>query len=520
MASSALLAVPDEHPASSSSAAASLSSSSRRSSFGGKILIRRKSSRRTSVAVARRKSVKLAKDKNTLSRTPSRNTPSIRSVSLEPSSSLAVERTAAPSVFPPRSSSISPSVSPARRKLAYHHPALKRTDSFSSVWSDVSETEDPYALAVEAHQDGGAGFVVPLNFDGNDSEYQHDADYDAVEVYVHEDSDEEERTRERAEEFDFMERDNYYDSADDRRYQSSALLRLKRGESHVKSRRSIALLDGLLHDVEAFTSDVNYAPTLKSQRSRTTTVAREGPEPSLPVDPPAPAASPSIVVDTPSPPETPAPTPMPASTPEFSTTTTHNVASFASESPAAEPSQPSDKHEEIIEPTTPPASTTLEAPISDKNSSSDSAYSSLERRKNSGGSTADAATTRPHSVAVPVTSHAGPSTGAAPTLPPSPAAPAKTSPPPSPNSTSTTLVDEQAAPPTRVSEGLKTASKMPVSQTPAVSPPTAPARRTYRAPDAQPKVAAAKNNNSNLQPEPKKKGLKRFFRRLSKVLHV
>ncbi|KAJ3164347.1 hypothetical protein HDU88_005445 [Geranomyces variabilis] len=521
MASSTLLAVPND-PSSSSS-------SSRRTSFAGKILIRRKSSRRTPVAAARRKSTKVAKDKSTLARNPSRNNrnnnPSLRSFSLEPSSAqnaeqVVDERSAAPPVFNPRSSSISPSVSPARRKLAYHHPALKRTDSFSSVWSDVSDTEDPYAIHVEDYEDGGAVSVGPEGFDDNGSDDQYDAEYDAVEVYVHEDSDDEE-AQDKFEERDLMEPDNYYDSADDRRYQSSALLRLKRGESELKPRRSIMLLDGLLHDVEAFTADENYAPTLKSIRKRTPTVVREEPEPPVAVDLPAPEIAPSIVVDAPSPPATPSPapasTPIPTpATPEATQETATAAAAFSDSSNVKVPEdlpQVIEQHEQDAdEPTTPPANATLTEPSPPcKDSNSDSAYSSLERRKNSGGS----ATTPPAEDAADTTAAIS-----QPKIITATSTPA----PPSPQSASTTLVDEQAAASvaavTPPAKAIATTSAKPTSsQKTAVATSAAPAaKRTYRAPDAQPKAAA--NRNSTLQPEPKKKGLKRFFRRLSKALHV
>ncbi|KAJ3147960.1 hypothetical protein HDU89_005034 [Geranomyces variabilis] len=519
MASSTLLAVPNE---------SSSSASSRRTSFAGKILIRRKSSRRTPVAAARRKSTKVAKDKSTLARNPSRNNrnnnPSLRSFSLEPSSAqnaeqVEDERSAAPPVFNPRSSSISPSVSPARRKLAYHHPALKRTDSFSSVWSDVSDTEDPYAVHVEDYEDGGAVSVGPVGSDGNGSDDQYDAEYDAVEVYVHEDSDDEE-AQDKFEERDLMERDNYYDSADDRRYQSSALLRLKRGESELKPRRSIMLLDGLLHDVEAFTADENYAPTLKSIRKRTPAVVREEPEPPVAVDPPAPEIAPSIVIDAPSPPATPGP--APASTPIPTPTTPETTQETATAAAAcSEPSNvkvPEDlpqlieQHEQPAdEATTPPVNATLTEPSPSKDPNSDSAYSSLERRKNSGGS----ATTPPAEDTADTTAAIS-----QPKIITATGTPA----PPSPQSASTTLVDEQTAASvaavTPPAKATTIASAKPASsQKTAIATSAAPAaKRIYRAPDAQPKTAA--NRNSTLQPEPKKKGLKRFFRRLSKALHV
>ncbi|KAJ3170861.1 hypothetical protein HDU87_008689 [Geranomyces variabilis] len=529
MAASTLLVVPND-PSSSSA-------SSRRTSLAGKILIRRKSSRRTPVAAARRKSTKVAKDKTSLARNPSRtnrnNNPSLRSFSLDPSSAQnadqsADEPSAAPPVYNPRSSSISPSVSPARRKLAYHHPALKRTDSFSSVWSDVSDTEDPYAVHVEDDEDDAAVTVGPLDFDGNNSDDQYDAEYDAVEVYVHENSDDDEEAQDKYEERDFMERDNYYDSADDRRYQSSALLRLKRGETELKPRRSIMLLDGLLHDVEAFTADENYAPTLKSIRRRTPTVVRKEPKPPVEADPPAsaiapqivvdtpPAIAPTIVVDTPSPPPatpivaSPAPTPTPATSEAIPATP---IPAAAITTVPADPPQATQQQEQSDdEPTTPPANVTLTAPSPSTNSNSDSAYSSLERRKNSGG----APTTPPaEDAARTIAANIQPKIVTAISTPA----------PSSPRSTSTTLVDEQATPlVTTVTPSAKTAAtpvaKPASSQKSAVAAPAAPAsQRTYRAPDAQPKGASSKRN-STLPQEPKKKGFKRFFRRLSKALHV
>ncbi|KAJ3162134.1 hypothetical protein HDU86_005832 [Geranomyces michiganensis] len=156
--------------------------------------------------------------------------------------------------------SCSPPGSHTRRKIAYHHPALRRTDSLSSVWSDVTETyihvvnakEQEAHHEVEPEED--SGYISPLSFDDEgDEDYRrrddYDAteggsEYDAAEMYFRPDSDDDE--------YESYKRDNH-DASD---------------LHHCKTRPSIILLDDLLNDVQAFKSDKNYAPTLKSQRSR------------------------------------------------------------------------------------------------------------------------------------------------------------------------------------------------------------------------------------------------------------
>ncbi|KAI8588295.1 hypothetical protein BDZ88DRAFT_200379 [Geranomyces variabilis] len=163
----------------------------------------------------------------------------------------------------------SPSVSPAKRKIAYHHPALRRTDSFSSVWSDVIESESESANEENDERDEDSGYISPLSFDDNgDSDYRRHSDYDAAEVDIHQDSDEDE--------CDFFERHFCDDSSDDYKYPPSVTLHstYKHGPE-MTPHHSIMLLDDLLHDVEAFKSDKRYAPTLKSQRSRVFTIRPE-----------------------------------------------------------------------------------------------------------------------------------------------------------------------------------------------------------------------------------------------------
>ncbi|KAI8907477.1 hypothetical protein DFJ77DRAFT_543593 [Powellomyces hirtus] len=214
----------------------SSSSRSRLLMTGGKLIIRRQSSRR----VARKKSAKKAtphwrqKPYATVEPTAAATEPisttsagSVRSFIIDPqvrTSSLPVSNTlTVDKELRPERPLSQDSSSPARRKLAYHHPALKRTDSFSS--------------GLVRHK--------PNAQSAGDSD---------IEVHVIEDdSGDEER--------DFFDRDNYYDAADDHKFPSPGMLRLRR--MSIKQRRSIMMLDDLLHDVEAFTSDVTYAPTLK-----------------------------------------------------------------------------------------------------------------------------------------------------------------------------------------------------------------------------------------------------------------
>ncbi|KAJ3155821.1 hypothetical protein HDU89_005379 [Geranomyces variabilis] len=175
--------------------------------------------------------------------------------------------TTAPDV--PTAEEQSPSVSPVKRKLAYHHPALRRTDSFSSVWSDVIESESESASEENDERDEDSGYISPLSFDDNgDSDYRRHSDDDAAEVYLHQDSDEDE--------CNFFERQYCDDSSDDYKYPPSVTLHSTNKQGpEMTPHHSIMLLDDLLHDVEAFKSDRRYAPTLKSQRSRVFTIRPE-----------------------------------------------------------------------------------------------------------------------------------------------------------------------------------------------------------------------------------------------------
>ncbi|KAJ3165956.1 hypothetical protein HDU88_003831 [Geranomyces variabilis] len=200
--------------------------------------------------------------------------------------------TTAPDVPAAEEQEQSPSVSPAKRKIAYHHPALRRTDSFSSVWSDVIESESESANEENDERDEDSGYISPLSFDDNgDSDYRRHSDYD-----IHQDSDEDEG--------DFFERHYCDDSSDDYKYPPSVTLHSTNKQGpEMTPHHSILLLDDLLHDVEAFKSDRRYAPTLKSQRSRVFTIRPEDAAIEVPTrtlaDADAPGSTPSSVDEAP-----------------------------------------------------------------------------------------------------------------------------------------------------------------------------------------------------------------------------
>ncbi|KAJ3170086.1 hypothetical protein HDU87_008861 [Geranomyces variabilis] len=245
---------------------------------GKQPLARRSSARKTTTAVWRKKSTKL-ETRRSLSRARSARTQSRRSFSAAvetttaaDTTAIAVSDTPASDVVPVAAAEPFPSpslsaASPVRRKIAYHHPALRRTDSFSSVWSDVIEGDDADSVR-EQEKDGDedSGYISPLSFDDvGDSDYRRHFDYDDAEIYIHQDSDEDE--------CDVFDQHYCDDSSDDYKYPPFVTLHsTNKQRPELTPHHSIMLLDDLLHDVEAFKSDAKYAPTLKSQRSRVFTI--------------------------------------------------------------------------------------------------------------------------------------------------------------------------------------------------------------------------------------------------------
>ncbi|KAJ3015187.1 hypothetical protein HKX48_004739 [Thoreauomyces humboldtii] len=165
------------------------------------------------------------------------------------------------------------SASPVRRKLAYHHPALKRTDSFSSLWSDAPEESDGEGDEEDQEDQLEVELGPEVEVEEEEYIYESDSDSDA------------ERSRDRDRFGPLTTLPPRTDSISPALSESMTKRSLTPSPGPNTSppragRRSIMLLDDLAGQLEAFKCDVKYAPTLRRPHGSRT--ASSSPPPPVP----------------------------------------------------------------------------------------------------------------------------------------------------------------------------------------------------------------------------------------------